>query len=363
MAVRTVGNVSKRYLCFKAGAAAMAALGERGFSLDMFDVMAGASGGPKWLVLSRLDRVLARHLARRGSRPVHLIGSSIGAWRFTCYGQADPVAAIDRFERAYLAQTYSRRPTAEEVSRETRRIFREFCGDQGAREVLSSAQVRLNIMAVRARGPAAAESRLLQGAALAAAALANLIDRKYLGWFYHRALFADPRSTRRFEQIRGLPIQRIALTRSNLEDAVVASGSIPLVLSGVRNIAGAPAGTYRDGGVTDYHFDSPLGGTDALVFYPHFYPHMIPGWFDKHTGRYAGEAATRQVLLMCPSPGFVERLPYGKIPDREDFARMDDAQRMEYWRRVVAECGRLSDELEGLLESGDLGPVLQGMER
>ena len=68
-------------------------------------------------------------------------------------------------------------------------------------------------------------------------------------------------------------------------------------------------------------------------------------------------------MLRLWPPGFVQRLPYGKIPDREDFARMDDAQRMGYWRRVVAECGLLADELEGLLESGDLGPVLEGMER
>lgn len=35
----------------------------------------------------------------------------------------------------------------------------------------------------------------------------------------------------------------------------MASGSIAVVMEGVRNIGGVPEGIYRDGGVTDYHFD------------------------------------------------------------------------------------------------------------
>jgi len=350
-----------RSLQFKAGPAAREILTKEGFDFERFEVMAGASGGPKWLVLSQLDRVIADRLLPSRRAPLDLLGSSIGAWRFTCYGLSDPLAAIDRFEEAYLAQVYSRRPTAVEVSSRTRQIFRHLCGDDGERQILSNPLVRLNVMAVRACGLAGAESRWLQGAAIAAASLGNLLSRKALAMAYQRALFQDPRSRQRFEGIQGLPMHRIALGPENLEDAVVASGSIPLVLSGVRDIAGAPRGTYRDGGVTDYHFDSPLVDGPGLVLYPHFYGHMVPGWFDKHTGRRAHGASTDRVLLMYPSAEFVNSLPYGKIPDREDFNKLDDSQRQTYWRRVIDECQRLADELRELLDSGELGPVVQPM--
>jgi len=353
--------LARRSLHFRAGPAAYRILREEGFDFQRFQVMAGASGGPKWLVLSQLDRVIAEQLLPTRRSPLDLLGSSIGAWRFTCYGMLDPFAAIARFEDAYLAQTYQKRPTPSEVSRETRRIFRCICGESGEGQILANENVRLNVMAVRARGIAGLEARWLQGAAIAAASLGNLISRRALGLAYERALFQDPRSEQRFEGITGLPMHRIPLSPENLEDAVVASGSIPLVLSGVRDIQGAPRGTYRDGGVTDYHFDSPMVGGQGLVFYPHFYGHMVPGWFDKHTGRRAGGASTDRVLLMFPSTEFVQSLPYGKIPDRDDFNKLDDVQRQRYWRRVISECQRLADELRELLDSGELGSVLQSM--
>ena len=54
-----------------------------------------------------------------------------------------------------------------------------------------------------------------------------------------------------------------------------------MVLSGVRDIAGAPPGVYRDGGVIDYHLDLPAAVDDRLVLYLHFFDWLKPGWFDK----------------------------------------------------------------------------------
>ena len=67
-----------------------------------------------------------------------------------------------------------------------------------------------------------------------------------------------------------LPTQHVLLTKDNLRQAVLASGSIPMVLNPVENIAGAGRGLYYDGGVTDYHFDLSFSDS-GLVLYPHFY--------------------------------------------------------------------------------------------
>ena len=99
--------------------------------------MAGASGGAKWLVLSKLDRVVAATLVPRLRAPVYLIGSSIGAWRFACYAQAEPVQAIERFEEAYLGQTYSEAPDRDEITAKSREILGYALGATGTAEILS----------------------------------------------------------------------------------------------------------------------------------------------------------------------------------------------------------------------------------
>ena len=91
----------------------------------------GASGGAKWLVLSHIDRVLSRHLLPELSAPVFLLGSSIGAWRFACYAQDDPEAAIGRFEALYVQQTYSEKPDSAEITRKSQAILDRLLGPAG----------------------------------------------------------------------------------------------------------------------------------------------------------------------------------------------------------------------------------------
>ena len=99
------------------GQRAAATIGESGWRSAPFTTLIGASGGPKWLILSELDQVLGRELLSCHRSPVTLLGSSIGTWRHACLSQPDPAAAIKRLQRAYLYQEYaSARPTPQEVS-------------------------------------------------------------------------------------------------------------------------------------------------------------------------------------------------------------------------------------------------------
>ena len=56
----------------------MKTLRRDGFGPDMIGTIAGASGGAKWLALSQIDRVIIERILPAMSRPVHLVGSSIG---------------------------------------------------------------------------------------------------------------------------------------------------------------------------------------------------------------------------------------------------------------------------------------------
>lgn len=342
----------KHSLTFSAGPAALAEIRRDGLVPGRLGTLAGASGGAKWLVLSQLDRVVLRRLLADLEAPVHTIGSSIGAWRFACYGQADPLAAIDRFETAYLEQSYGEKPDRAEITARSREILDYVLGEKGAAEIVSNPLLRTHIMTVRSRHLLGHDNRLSLAAGLMGAAGLNAASRRTLGAFFERALFHDPRDLPPFYELDGFPMRQIRLTERNLKDAVLAAGSIPLVLEGVRDIEGAPPGTYRDGGVIDYHLDFPHSSENRLALYLHFYNWIKPGWFDKYLSwRQADAASTDRTILISPTAEFVSRLPYGKIPDRRDFVNFSPSERLRAWRTVVEACEELADELEDVIDN------------
>lgn len=347
--------MNQRNLVFRAGPGAIDIVRKNGFSPELIGTIAGASGGAKWLVLSQIDRVILQSILPRLAGPVHLIGTSIGAWRFACYAQADPLAAIERFEEAYIEQVYSEAPDIHEITAKSREILDVVLGDSGAEEILRHRVLRNHVMAVRARHITASEQEHMLAAGLLIAAGLNAISRRSLGWFFERALFFDARDLPPFFDAKGFPMQRVMLRRENLADAIVATGAIPLVLSGVRDIHGAMPGVYRDGGVIDYHLDFPQSEPGRLALYPHFIGRIIPGWFDKKLGwRRPAPVHVDRTILVSPSEEFVAGLPGGKIPDRTDFRAYRPKERIRIWRDVVLACERLADELHQVLENGDL---------
>lgn len=347
-------------LTFKAGPGALESIRRHGFDISSVGSIAGASGGAKWLVLSQLDRAFLATVLPRLSGPVHLLGSSIGAWRFACYGQADPVAAIDRFETAYLEQSYSENPDIHEITARSREILDQLLGATGVAEILANPRLRTHIMTVRSRHITASEHSAILGLGLLTAALLNVASRSTLGWFFERALFYDPRDVPPCFDLPEFSMQRVPLAPGNLRDAIVASGSIPLVLSGVRNIVGARPGVYRDGGIIDYHLDLPHSAGDRLTLFPHFYGHIVPGWFDKNLNwRRPQPGNVDRTILISPSAEFVASLPYGKIPDRTDFQNFEPAERVRIWQQCIAACEELADEFVDVIEKDRLAARLE----
>ncbi len=349
-------------LVFKAGPRAYDIIRSQGFSPSLIGSIVGASGGAKWLVLSQIDRVLARRVLPALTAPVFLLGSSIGAWRFACYAQADPLAALGRFESAYLEQRYSDDPDIHEITTTSRAILKDVLGPTGVDEILAHPTLRTSVMTVRSRHILASERRPVLMAGLALAMAANAVSRRALGGFFGRGLFFDPRDLPPFYGIDEFPIDRVPLTAANLIDAVAASGSIPLVLNGVKDIADAPGGTYRDGGVIDYHLDLPQAPDDKIALFPHFFDWLKPGWFDKPLSwRKVRQQSIQNTLLIAPSAEFIDSLPGRKVPDRSDFVRLPTAERVTRWREVVARCCELADELEATLENGALPARLEAL--
>lgn len=351
-------------LTLRAGPDALRLVRERGLRAEDVDVLPGASGGAKWLVLAGLDRwLMGEFLRAPRTRPLHCIGSSIGSWRMACLAQRDPVAALARGHHAYIfEQRYTRRPDTREVTAVLGRALDILLGDTGVDEILAHPWARLHVITAEARGWAASGRRGVLMTAMALAAMGNLLSRRSLALQLRRVIFHSCGDETPFRHLEDLPTLHRPLTRDNLRAALLASGSIPLLLEGVRidGDDGGPGGIHWDGGVLDYHLDLDFGGGDGLVLYPHFYPHVVPGWFDKGLRwRRARGHNFRRALVVAPSDAFVASLPGGKIPDRRDFYAMPEAERLRRWQAVVDASERLGDEMRELVAGGRVADAVR----
>ncbi|MBL0939332.1 MAG: patatin-like phospholipase family protein [Gemmatimonadaceae bacterium] len=342
-----------RTLTLRAGPEAMSILRERGLRADDVDVLPGASGGAKWLSIGGLDRYLFGTFFTTDVRrtPLVGIGSSIGSWRLACLAQSDPLAALARGHEAYIEhQRYSPNPSLDEVTRVLSACLDHMLGSNGAHAMLTHPWLHTHIITGEARGLMTSESRAALGLGLALAAAGNVISRRTLQWSIRRTVFHSG-SASAFAPFNDMSSATHPLTEQIARDVLFASGSIPLLLHGVR--LGDSPSVHWDGGVTDYHIDLPFPTQQGLALYPHFYDTITPGWFDKGLPwRRAGVRNFRRTLLIAPRAEFVATFPGGKIPDRQDFYQLTDSERIARWTTVNAMTDAMGEELHELIETG-----------
>lgn len=346
-------------LVLKAGPVALARIREQGLVPSLFSHVAGAAGGPKWLALNPLDRALFGDWLAKPAQPLIGIGSSIGAWRLAALAQSDPVSALERFEAAYLAQSYSDSPDAREVAVEAGRILDQFVDEPARAEILASDRIRLNIVTTRVSGLLAAEARGWQLMGLLRIVLANALSRRHFARCVQRVVFHAPDAAARY-QADGFNTRYCRLGGGNMRSALLGTAAIPLVIAPVRSIPGGPPGTYMDGGLIDYHMDLPLDKPKGLMLLPHFSERVITGWFDRYFKRRQPRHLDH-TLLLAPSAELLARLPHGKVPDRKDFALygQDNAARIRDWKIAITECGRMADDWQQWLADGSIVDRIQ----
>ena len=357
----TAIHIREPALTIRAGRRAMQRLRETPLSPEDVHVIPGAAGGPKALGISGLDKAIFGDWLPRVPQERSLIGSSIGSWRFAAVASSDdPKAQLARLAELYTAQRFAKGVSAAEVSRKSVLFLEELLGGRED-AILNHPWYRLNVVVVRSLGMLAEDARGRLGLGLMGAISANMVSRRHLGRFMERGIIHDARLKAPVSNLVDFPSHEVAFNRDNLLPALLASASIPLVMSGVRNIPGAPEGVYRDGGLLDYHLDLPYQ-QPGVILYPHFTDRVVPGWFDKSLPWRRGDATRLQdVLLVAPSKSYLASLPDRKLPDRKDFERYagDDPGREKAWRSAIAESDRLGDEFMELMETGRICDVVQ----
>lgn len=348
-------------LTIKAGRRAMERIRERGLKPEDVHVIPGAAGGPKALGLSGLDRAIFGDWLLRAPQERALIGSSIGSWRFAAVASStDPASQLAKLAELYTSQRFSKGVSPAEVTRKSTLFLEELLGGH-EQTILEHPWYRLSIVVVRSLAGLEDDARGRLALGLTKAISANMVSRRHLGRFFERGIIHDQRLPTPLAKLVDFPSHQVPLSRENLIPALLASASIPLVMSGIRNIPGAPEGVYRDGGLLDYHLDLPYQ-QPGVILYPHFTDRVVPGWFDKTLPWRRGDATRLQdVLLVAPSREYLESLPDRKLPDRKDFERFagDDAGRERTWRTAVARSKQLGDEFMELMDSGKVGNVIR----
>lgn len=371
-----------RALLIHAGPTARRHLQQYGLQVGDVATVPGAAGGPKGLILGRLDQFIFGHWLAQSSQPVDLVGASIGAWRLATACLNDPVTAFKRLEHDYIRQHLDllpgeKRPAAARVSAQFSDNLKAFYGGRMG-EVIHHPRYRLHLIAARGRHLLNREAAWRTPAGYLGAWATNMLHRPALGAWLERVVFSTGQGALPFDT-SDYRTRALALTEANFQPALQASCSIPFVLQAVQHIPGAPAGAYWDGGLTDYHLHLNYQKTNSaiedvasdgdrlrargpkgLVIYPHFQSSVVPGWLDKHLRwRHQSTPFLDSMVVLSPHPEWVKTLPNGKLPDRVDFTHYgaDLGGRIKAWSGATSASMQLVDEFEAWLARPDMAQV------
>ena len=338
-----------------AGNKARARIENEGFKSSLFGAMVGASGGAKMLGLTHLDRYLFSDFLQQAQQPMELYGSSIGSWRHAALVADDPLAALTQLQERYLHQMWQDddpRPRAEVVDDLCHWVIDGFCTKELLQSLCQHPRFTTHIVTARGRGVNSTQNKFLLGIGMGSVALANIFSRTAVAVGFQRVVFSSGEAEA--FAFSDFTTTHVSMTPGIVKQALLASGSIPFLMSGQRDIEGAPTGHYWDGGIIDYHFDFANQTGDSLILYPHFSDRVVQGWFDKKLPwRINSPEALARTVVIAPSDSYLARLPSRKFPDRNDFTRLPHQQRIRDWRKAMDMSIELADALKKVSESPD----------
>jgi hypothetical protein len=347
----------------KAGKKAFASIRENGFDFNRVKIYVGPAVGPRWLMAGGFDLTLMEKGLLGNKYPALLTGASAGAFRLAAWLQPEPAKSYRRLMDAYINADYSHNDGPQKLLGEMEKIIDAYLETDALPFALNHKRYRLAIVTARARNLAASETSWLQKIGVGLAFAGNAMSPSLLRLFYEQVVFYYSPIPPKFclsGEFRG---KCVPLNTANFKSAVLASGAIPLVVGGVRNIYGAPMGIYRDGGLFQYHFNQlyPAADGDLILFF-HHQESLVPGWLDKMLKYHrVPEPYLENAVMVFPTEEFVSRLPGGKVPDRDDLTELADKPdvRKKRWRRAAELSADLGEQFVELAASGRIREAVE----
>jgi hypothetical protein len=350
-------------ICIRAGKQAYEIIRDGGFHFDRITTYFGPATGPRWLITSGFDLTLLKNNLLGRTKSVHLVGSSAGAMRFAAWLQPEPEKSYRTLMEKYIGIIYKRNDTPATVLKSLFNLANAYIEDDALSFALANKKYRLAVITARAKNLVASELRWVQHMGLGICFLFNAVSRSFIHNFAERVVFYNGPKPPNFCLLPGYRGRYIRLNEANFKHAVMASGAIPLVVAGIKDIYGAPGGVYRDGGLIDYHLTNNYARTNEdIILYFNHQERIIPGWLDKKLSyRRPTEDILENVVMIYPTDNFIAGLPGGKVPERDDFATFIDAPRtrIKNWWRAVELAQPLGEEFLELIESKKIRNVVE----
>ncbi|AXY55582.1 patatin-like phospholipase family protein [Acinetobacter chinensis] len=346
-------------LNIQTGTLARQLIQNEGLQAHHVDIIPGAAGGPKGIGLMGLDQAIFGDFLQREKQRRYLIGSSVGAWRFASLIAQGEKKGAEQLAELYINLPFHKGMKIADIEKISRDMLHGILGDQ-SEKLVTHPDYHLAIIAAKAEHIFQSDQKLALYSSLLGIIGSNAVSRNHLNKFMQRVI-CQPGHFPQFKiQDDAFKTHYVNFNTNNVADWLMASGSIPGVTPAVKNIADAPQGAYRDGGLIDYHIDLPFD-SKGIVLYPHFTDSITPGWFDKmFKSRKANPENQARTLLVSPSAEYLESLPLGRLPDRKDFVMkgLSDSERKKLWRQSVAESQRMGDEFLELVEKQSFADVM-----
>jgi hypothetical protein len=349
----------------RAGRSVFDMIKDGGFDWDSVTHYIGPGAGPRWLMASGFDLTLLKNEVLGNKVPLTLVGSSAGALRFAAWIQPEYEKSYRNLMESYVSMTFSKRDNSASILRAISNVINDYIEGDALPFALASKRYRLAIITARSKNLTASERVLFQGLGMGAAFLFNAFNRSMIRLFFDRVVFYGGAIPPSFCLKKGFRGKVVPLDVVNFKHVLMASSSIPLVVAGVRDIYGAQNGIYRDGGLTDYHLNQQYAfKEDEVVLLFSHQRRVVPGWMDKKlTYRKPLGENLENLLMAYPSEAFVQKLPGGKVPDRQDFKTFvnDPKTRMENWRKAVTMSETLGDQFLEMVASGKIRHLVKKM--
>lgn len=342
-------------LTIRAGHLARQLIEKEGLQASFVDTIPGAAGGPKGIGIQGLDQAIFGDFFAQAPQRRTLVGSSIGSWRFASIAAWGAKAGTQRLSELYTHLYFHKKMSRQEVGNICRDMLIDLIEGK-EQQLVEHPDYHLTVISVKAQHIFQSDKSLPLLASVAGIIGSNALARKHNRLFMQRVIS-------QFKVDDDFVTHYQTLNLSNVTPWLMASASIPGVMAAVRDIPDAPKGSYRDGGLIDYHIDLPFE-SQGIVLYPHFTDSITPGWFDKIlTKRKANPENHARTLLLSPSAEYLQSLPLGRLPDRKDFTLkgLDQKQRIQMWNQCVAESQRLGDEFLEMVEKQNFPQFIQDL--
>jgi hypothetical protein len=305
---------------------------------------------------------MRRRFLEHNNGPVLLAGASAGAWRCLAIAARQPLEAYEMLRLGYSRNVFTRKDTPATISEAFRKNVYAYLTDEEIKHLLTNKQFRLAIHTTRSSGLGASSNKWLEASAIILSGVVNTISPTGMRIFYEKVIFFSgsepPDFIKNSFEGHGAP-----LTEENIRDAGVATGSLPYIMAGVKNVAGAPPGVYRDGGWHNYQLNEDYcPGPDGMTLFFHYQERIVPSWMDKPLPwRKPSQKMLERVLQIYPGEDFIRMLPDQRLPDRNDFVEFVDnpEERFRRWDDVAEKSEILGTQFMEDVESGRIRDLVK----